>query len=273
MNERIEKIGLTNYILFYKENIDDKVQRMINIKSNLLLNLSLFREEDKIIALKQIAKLEMRISDFYIEGDKNNIAADSIFSTINSLIEIRKDLCYIIALKGLLMGNFNEKVTQEFFRIIKDLQKPSLSNNYEFFKYIINQYVENSYPFKLQNIIKAPFYIFWKMKFEDILYLKLNPYVISKHPIYSKELSNHLENLEKIRIIKIKDTILPDLYYQIVRNNSNHYRTSVLERKKKLMEIVNNIIEDFAFFKTDQITRWEKDIQILDYFSTAERII
>ncbi|HEC37306.1 hypothetical protein LCGC14_0474060 [marine sediment metagenome] len=273
MNERREQIGLSNYLHFYDENIEDKLQKIVSIKSNLLLNLKLFHKQDKIKALKQIAKFELKISDLSFEENKNEFAADSIFSTINSLIEIRKDLCYTIALKGLLIRKFNEKTTQEFFRIIKDLQGSSLSNNYEFFKYIINQYVENSYPFKLQNIIKAPFYIFWKIKFEDILYLKLNPYVISKHPVYSKELSNHLGNLEKNKIVKIKDTILPDLYYRIVRINSNHYRSSVLERKKKLKEIVNNIIEDFAFFKTDQITRWEKDIHILDYYSTAERII
>ncbi len=56
-------------------------------------------------------------------------------------------------------------------------------------------------------------------------------------------------------------------------DTNSQNRTSTLERNKKLMHLVNKIIENFAFFKTDQITQWEKDIKILNYSSTAERII
>ena len=274
MSENTEKrISFSEYIRFYNEEIEDKLQKMINRKSNLLLNLKLFRQEDKKKALKKIAVYELRISDRYIKKGNIDLAADSIFSTINSLLELRDDLCYIIALKGLLTGKFNDNVKNEFFRILKDLQSPNLSNNYEFFKYIIDQYTENSLPFRMQNIIKLPFYIFWKINFEDIFYIKLNPYLISKHPIYSKELSNHLENLKKNKILKIEKTIIPDIHYQIVKSNSNHYRKYILERNPELLSNINQIIEDFAYLNSKQITKWEKDIKILDFFTTSERIL
>jgi len=273
LNEVKENIDLTNYIHFYDENLKDKFQKIKNKKTNLLLNLNLFKKIEKIKALKKIAKLELKISDYYLKNNNFELASDSIFSAINSLVDIRADICYNIALKGLITKIFNDKVFREFFRVIKDLRKSTVSNNYEFFKHIINQYVENSYPFKLQNLIKIPFYIFWMINFEDILDIKLNPYIVSRHPIYSKELSEHLKNLEKNRIIKIKKMILPGIFYQIVRNTSFHYRTFIIGKNKNLIFEINQYIEDFAFFNTNQITDWEKKIKILDYFSTAERII
>ena len=252
-----------------------KLQYLNNVKSNLIINLEKLNLEDRDLALQIIGKYELEIGDIEIKNNNFEEAYDALFSAIHSYIRLNNyEISYNIALRGILEKNFKKAIKNKMFQIIKDRTfKPESYKSFDYFKYIINQYIINNYSYKLQNINKVPIYIFQNLKFGEIRYPTINPYTISIHPIYSKELTKHLDILEQYKAIKrVRHSLFQDKNYNIVKGSANAFQSSIIKEDNKLLKKINYFIEEFSYWDTKKIKEWEKDTEILNYFPTGEII-
>lgn len=255
----------------------DRIQLLKNKKSNLILNLKRLPREKNNYALHQIGIFELQIAD--LEFKKNNLGEvyDALFSALNVYLKLEKykEIAYNIALKVIIEPKFNKKIKFEMFKFLKSGDsKRDPKPSFDFFKYIINQYVENNYAYHAQNINKTPFFVFQNLNFNEMQYIPLNPYSVSIHPIYSKELTAIIENLIQYKAITIaKNQIIQSNKYYLVTGNSNAFSSLIESGNEGILFKINSLIRKFSNWDTKKIKEWEKKTELLDYFPTFSKII
>lgn len=264
------------YAKIFNENEDlGELEYKRNVKSNLIINLEKFNYEKRKLLLFIIGNYELRIADLEKKNENYNEVYDALFSGIHSFLRLNQfEIAYNIALKSLMDTHFSKKIKIKMLILIKDgIFKSNFRYSYDFFKYIIDQYKINRYPLKLQNINKLPLYLFNKLDFRDIKYPNLNPYEISIYPIYSKEYSKHLEVLERFKAFKKENkVIIPQSNYNIIKGGSNAFEFFIKKENNRLLSKINNLIKEFSNWSSKEINKWEKEISLLNYFSTGEII-
>lgn len=246
-----------------------------NVKSNLIINLKNYGYENEKYVLEIIGNYELDIADLELKRNNFNQAYDALFSALNSFSRLnKKDLSFKIALKILMDIHFEKRIKDNIFSFIKNTSyEPYYRLSFDYYKYIINQYMQNSYRYNFQNINKTPLYIFQNLNYRDIIQPTIYPYTISKHPLYSKKLSLHITLLEKYKAIKLeKHMILPQKNYKLVSGASNAFKHSIINNNKGIIAKMNKLIKEFSIWDTKKIIKWEKKTDLLNYFPTGQRI-
>lgn len=261
--------------IFVEDKKMGKLRYLNNVKSNLIINLEKLNLEERDLALQIIGKYELEIADIEIKNNNFEEAYDALFSAIHSYFRLdNHEISYNIALRSILEKNFKKTIKNKMFQLIKDRTfKPESYRSFDYFKYIVNQYIINNYSYKLQNINKVPIYIFQNLKFNEIRFPTINPYTISIHPIYSKELTRHLDILEQYNAIKrVNHSLYQGKNYYLVKGSASAFQSSILKDNSNLYKKINYLIEEFSHWDTNKIKEWEKYIGILNYFPTGETI-
>lgn len=246
-----------------------------NVKSNLIINLKNYGYENEKFVLEIIGNYELDIADLELKRNNLDQAYDALFSALNSFSRLnKKDLSFKIALKILMDIHFEKRIKDNIFSFIKNTSyEPYYRLSFDYYKYIIDQYMQNSYRYNFQNINKTPLYIFQNLNYRDIIQPTIYPYTISKHPIYSKKLSLHMTLLEKYKAIKLeKHMILPQKNYKLVSGASNAFKHSIINNNKGIIAKMNKLIKEFSIWDTKRIIKWEKKTDLLNYFPTGQRI-
>lgn len=246
-----------------------------NVKSNLIINLKNFGYANEKFVLEIIGNYELDIADLELKRNNFDQAYDALFSALNSFSRLNnKDLSFKIALKILMDIHFEKRIKDNIFSFIKNTSyEPYYRLSFDYYKYIVDQYMQNSYSYNSQNINKTPLYIFQNLNYRDIIQPTIYPYTISKHPIYSKKLSLHITLLEKYKAIKLeKHLILPQKNYKLVSGASNAFKYSIINNNKGIIAKINKLIKEFSIWDTKKIIKWEKKTDLLNYFPTSQRI-
>ena len=246
-----------------------------NVKSNLIINLKNYGYENEKFVLEIIGNYELDIADLELKRNNFDQAYDALFSALNSFSRLnKKDLSFKIALKILMDIHFEKRIKDNIFSFIKNTSyEPYYRLSFDYYKYIVDQYMQNSYRYNFQNINKTPLYIFQNLNYRDIIQPPIYPYTISKHPLYSKKLSLHIALLEKYKAIKLeKHMILQQKNYKLVSGASNAFKHSIINNNKGIIAKMNKLIKEFSIWDTKKIIKWEKKTDLLNYFPTGQRI-
>ena len=245
-----------------------------NVKSNLIINLKNYGYKNEKFVLEIIGNYELDIADIELKRNNFEQAYDALFSALNSFSRLnKKDLSYKIAIKILMDIHFEKTIKDNIFLMIKNSSyEPYYRLSFDFYKYILNQYIQNSFRYNFQNINKTPLYVFQNLNYRDIIQPSLYPYSISKHPIYSKKLSMHISLLEKYKAIKLENNmILPQKNYNLVSGASNAFMHSIMNNERTIVKM-NKLIKEFSIWDTKKIVEWEKKTDLLNYFPTGQKI-
>jgi hypothetical protein len=273
--------GLIMFKKYFKEDEEiSYLERLMNKKSNLILNLNTYEGNLKKNKISEVAYLELEIikqvkKKLEIKDkSKKSLVYNSLISAINILIDYFPRRAYKIALKGLNDGFFEENIRIKFLNLINQISRENedifSENNFQMFNYILKKHVEESIKIKKQNLNKYELFIFDKLDYQEILItnLDLHPRKIHLYPFYSPEIDDYLKNLLRMNILKQDGNYLyPNIYYRISVNQSH-----LFERKidSDLIKKIDQLIYEFSNFTTRDIELWEKDLKFLEYFETED---
>lgn len=269
------------YNEYFRENGDiGYLQKLMNKKSNILLNLDKFKGEKKKIFCSQAGNIELEIinelnkKDDLKEQSKSSLMHNSLISAVNVLIDFFPKKAYKILLKGLSDDNFDNKSKRIFFARIKELRMEKkdefLVNDFRFFNFLIKRHVDNSLKINKQRFNKFELYVFDKLNYPDIfsINLDLHPRTISYFPLYSPELREYLKKIIKMKILMEKDKFLfPHVYYKVSEKQAEYF---INNTDAELIKKIDKTIADFSKFNSKKIIEWEKNLKFLNYFEIKD---
>ncbi len=109
--------------------------------------------------------------------------------------------------------------------------------------------------------------MFQKTKFSLIKYLSLPNYTKSRFPLYSPEFVSFIEKNSRLNAIEIKENkIHKSLKFSVIEGFSNNFKERIGKSSENLLSLYEDLISDFVEWDTKMITKWEKEIQFLDFY-------